>query len=74
MVEIQADEYGNGRPQDIHAELFAQVMEAVGLDATYGAYLDQIPGVTLATVNLMSMFGCTAGCAAPSSAISRCSR
>jgi hypothetical protein len=57
MVEIQADEYGNGRPGDIHAELFARAMQAVGLDATYGAYLDQIPGVTLATVNLMSMFG-----------------
>ena len=27
-------------------------MDAVGLDSTYGAYLDQIPGVTPATVNL----------------------
>ena len=45
MVEVQADEYGNGREQDIHAELFARAMEAVGLDGTYGAYLDQIPGV-----------------------------
>ena len=57
MVEIQADEYGNGRPDDIHAELFARAMDAVGLDSTYGAYLDQIPSVTLATVNLMSLFG-----------------
>ena len=57
MVEIQADEYGAGRPDDIHAELFARSLEAVGLDSTYGAYLDQIPGVTLATVNLMSFFG-----------------
>jgi len=57
MVEIQADEYGNGRPQAVHAELFARAMDAVGLDSTYGAYLDQIPSVTLATVNLMSMFG-----------------
>jgi hypothetical protein len=57
MVEVQADEYGNGRPDDIHAELFARAMAAVGLDSTYGAYLDQIPGVTLATVNLMSMCG-----------------
>jgi hypothetical protein len=32
-------------------------MEALGLDRRYGAYLDQIPGVTLATVNLMSMLG-----------------
>ena len=57
MVEIQADEYGNGRADDIHAELFARALTAVGLDPAYGAYLDQIPGVTLATVNLMSMFG-----------------
>jgi heme oxygenase-like protein len=29
----------------------------MGLDAAYGAYLDVIPGVTLATVNLMSLMG-----------------
>ncbi len=29
----------------------------LGLDDTYGAYLDVIPGVTLATVNLASYFG-----------------
>src|SRR3954451_15574702 len=57
MVEIQADEYGGGRPDDIHAELFARALDAVGLDSAYGAYLDQIPGVTLATVNLMSLLG-----------------
>ncbi|HEX6022345.1 MAG TPA: iron-containing redox enzyme family protein [Solirubrobacter sp.] len=57
MVEIQADEYGGGRADQIHAELFARSMAALGLDPTYGAYLDQIPGVTLATVNLMSMLG-----------------
>jgi hypothetical protein len=57
MVEIQADEYGGGRPERIHAELFARAMEAVGLDRDYGAYLDHIPGITLATVNLMSLFG-----------------
>jgi hypothetical protein len=32
-------------------------MAALGLDPTYGAYLDRIPGVTLATVNLMSLCG-----------------
>ena len=32
-------------------------MEAVGLDRRYGAYLEHVPGVTLATVNLMSFFG-----------------
>jgi hypothetical protein len=57
MVEIQADEYGNGRPERVHATLFARSMRALGLDDRYGAYLDRIPGVTLATVNLMSMLG-----------------
>jgi hypothetical protein len=57
MVEIQADEYGGGRADRIHAQLFADSMDALGLDARYGAYADHIPGVTLATVNLMSMVG-----------------
>jgi hypothetical protein len=57
LIEIQADEYGGGRPERIHAELFARALRELGLDPTYGAYLDVIPGVTLATVNLMSLFG-----------------
>jgi Iron-containing redox enzyme len=57
MVEVQADEYGGGDPDRIHAQLFAGAMDALGLDSTYGAYLDVLPGITLATVNLMSLFG-----------------
>src|SRR3954451_16188136 len=57
LVEIQTDEYGGGRAERVHAQLFADAMTALGLDATYGAYLDVIPGVTLATVNLMSLMG-----------------
>ena len=57
MVEIQAAEYGGGDPRRIHAQLFADAMDALGLDNRYGAYVDRIPGVTLATVNLMSMLG-----------------
>ncbi len=57
MVEIQADEYGGGDPARIHAVLFARAMDALGLDSTYGAYVDRVPAVTLATVNLMSMLG-----------------
>jgi Iron-containing redox enzyme len=57
MVEIQADEYGGGDPDRIHAVLFARAMDALGLDSRYGAYVDHLPAVTLATVNLMSMFG-----------------
>jgi heme oxygenase-like protein len=57
LVEIQADEYGGGRAERIHAQLFAKAMTALGLDARYGAHIDVIPAVTLRTVNLMSFFG-----------------
>jgi Iron-containing redox enzyme len=57
LVEIQVDEYGGGRAERIHAELFARAMTAMGLNASYGAYLDVIPAVTLRTVNLMSLLG-----------------
>ena len=57
MIEIQFDEYGGGKPERQHALLFAKTMDALGLDPRYGAYLDSVPGCTLAQVNLMSMCG-----------------
>jgi hypothetical protein len=57
IVEIQADEYGGGRPDQSHADLFAQTMTALDLDPTYGAYVDDVPAVTLATTNLVTFFG-----------------
>jgi heme oxygenase-like protein len=57
LVEIQADEYGGGRPERMHSTLFANTMRGLGLDPAYGAYLDLLPGITLATVNLVSWFG-----------------
>lgn len=57
MVEIQADEYGGGVESEMHCSLFAATMAELGLDNRYGAYLDWLPGGTLATVNLISLFG-----------------
>lgn len=57
MVAIQYDEYGDGVAASMHAELFATTMRGFGLDPTYGAYLDLIPGTTLATDNLATLFG-----------------
>lgn len=48
MLEIQVDEYGNGRAEDVHSGLFARAMTAVGLDPTYGAYVDAWPAPVLA--------------------------
>lgn len=57
LVEIQFDEYGEGRPGRGHAELFAATMRAVGLDDAEGAYVDHAPALTLASVNAMHLFG-----------------
>jgi tetratricopeptide (TPR) repeat protein len=57
LLEVQGDEYGGGRPERIHSTLFAKTMRALGLDDRENAYLDRIPGVTLATVNLMTGTG-----------------
>ena len=54
----------------MHSVLFAKTMRALGLDDRENAYLDRLPGVTLATVNLMSGSACTAAAAARSSATS----
>lgn len=56
-VTIQYDEYGEGRADAMHAELFGTTMRALGLDPTYGAYRDLLPAPTLATGNLVTMFG-----------------
>lgn len=56
-VEIQADEYGEGVARDMHQNLFAVTMSELGLDPAYHAYLDQVPGWTLAGSNAVTMFG-----------------
>ncbi len=57
MIEIQADEYGSGVPGEAHAELFAAAMDQLGLCSDFGHYIDRLPGSTLATDNLVAMFG-----------------
>jgi Iron-containing redox enzyme len=57
LVEIQGDEYGSGKDEAVHSVLFSNTMAGLGLDPAYGRYLDALPGPTLATVNLMSLFG-----------------
>ncbi len=55
MVEIQADEYGGGSAARMHSELFAGLMTALDLDATYGALWDDAPAAAFASVNTMSL-------------------
>ena len=57
LVEIQKEEYGDGVESDIHAVLYALTLRELDLDDRYGAYVDRLPAVTLATVSLASFFG-----------------
>lgn len=57
LVELQYDEYGGGRPERLHSTMFGDSLEGCGLDRTYGAYIDQVPGYTLASNNAMNLLG-----------------
>lgn len=57
LVEVQADEYGGGRVERMHSQLFASTMREVGLSDGYAHYLDDVPAVTLASLNALSLFG-----------------
>ncbi|KDE99489.1 hypothetical protein Y900_011190 [Mycolicibacterium aromaticivorans JS19b1 = JCM 16368] len=57
FVAIEFDEFGGGRSDHVHQQLFADLMVAAGLDASYLGYIDAVPTESLAVVNLMSLFG-----------------
>jgi hypothetical protein len=57
FVAVEFDEFGGGRADALHQQLFADLMVAAGLDAGYLAYLNEVPAEALAPVNLMSLFG-----------------
>jgi len=55
LAELQYDEFGAGDPTRLHQQLYADSLQAAGLDPTYGAYLDEISSISLASANLMSL-------------------
>lgn len=57
FVAVEFDEYGAGQGPRLHQQLFADLLTAAGLDATYLGYLGAVPAEALAVVNLMSLFG-----------------
>ena len=48
LLDIQVDEYGP-EPNEAHARLFAETMDALGLDADAAPDLDRVPAPTLVT-------------------------
>jgi hypothetical protein len=57
FVAVEFDEYGGGRGNHVHQQLYADLMDAAGLSSTYLGYIDYVGAEALASVNLMSMFG-----------------
>ncbi|REF00183.1 iron-containing redox enzyme family protein [Thermomonospora umbrina] len=57
LVAVEFDEYGGGRAERMHSRLYADLLDDVGLDTRYLAYLDAVPAEMLATVTMMSLFG-----------------
>jgi Iron-containing redox enzyme len=57
LVAVEFDEFGGGRAERAHSQLYADLMAGAGLSAAYLHYLDEVPAPAIATVNLISMFG-----------------
>ncbi|HEU5475899.1 MAG TPA: iron-containing redox enzyme family protein [Actinophytocola sp.] len=57
LVAVEFDEFGAGRAERVHAQLFADLLQAAGLHPGYLHYLDIVPAPAIAAVNLMSLFG-----------------
>ena len=57
LVAVEFDEFGGGHGDRVHAQLFADLLAAAGMDPGYLHYLDVVPAPAIAVVNLMSMLG-----------------
>ncbi|QSR29420.1 hypothetical protein CFI00_02660 [Nocardioides sp. S5] len=57
LMALQFDEYGDGDPNRLHSHLFARGLEAVGLRAEYGAYVEDATTENLEMNNAGALFG-----------------
>lgn len=57
LVAVEYDEFGAGRAEAVHAQLFADLLVGAGLNAGYLGLLAHVPAPALAVVNMMSLFG-----------------
>ncbi len=57
LAAVEFDEFGAGHGAEVHSRLFADLLDAAGLDSTYLAYADRVPAPTLAVANLATTFG-----------------
>ncbi|WP_162602517.1 iron-containing redox enzyme family protein [Nocardioides daejeonensis] len=57
LAELQYDEYGAGRPDRLHATLYARALASLDLPTGVAAYVDTAEATILTTVNVMALFG-----------------
>ncbi|MCE7004831.1 iron-containing redox enzyme family protein [Kibdelosporangium philippinense] len=57
LVAVEFDEFGGGRAERLHSQLYVDLLAGAGLETGYLHYLNEVPAQMLAVVNLMSMFG-----------------
>ncbi|WP_433722830.1 iron-containing redox enzyme family protein [Nocardia sp. CA-129566] len=57
LVAVEFDEFGGGRGERVHAQLYVDLLAGAGLNPAYLHYLDFVPAPMLAVVNMMSLFG-----------------
>ena len=57
MTSMHADDSRSGAVGAGNAKHFRSLLAESGLDTRYGRYLDCVPGITLLTSNVISMFG-----------------
>lgn len=57
FAAVEFDEFGAGRVEQVHQQLFAELLSAAELNPAYLGYIGAVPAEALAVVNLMSLFG-----------------
>ena len=56
-MAVEFDEFGGGRGERMHSQLYADLLRGAELSDGYLSYLDDVTGHVLQVVNLMSMLG-----------------
>jgi hypothetical protein len=57
LVAVEFDEFGGGRGEQMHSQLYVDLLAGAGLATGYLSYLDSTPAAMIAVVNMMSLFG-----------------
>jgi hypothetical protein len=55
-TSVRFEDLGSSVDAQLRSSFFSTTMSSLGLDNSHGSYVEIVPGVTLATVNLKSMF------------------